>query len=371
MRYLLISLAIALTLFAKGQNLVPNYSFEVLENLPVKENPKNTFQYEPTSGFKPFQINLKSWFAGSKTTPDLRITNEKLLAVCRRRHTECDEPRTGDIMVGLITSMQNTYTDSYREYIQVKLAKTLHPGVKTYVEMWVIKERQAKLVSNNIGIHFSQKKIFEETEEVVNRVPQFNHEEMINKDGAQWVKIGGSFVPEIPLIYMTIGNFFDNDHTQVEKYEHYAASPYTPPYAYYLIDDIRVWQEGQEPEPVFDTINIKVDEAIILENIVFKFDRAELEASSKEELEKLYSFLQDNPVINIAIHGHTDNKGNEEYNLKLSEARSQAVVNYLIDRGISSDRMTYQGFGEQKPVVSNETEEGRAQNRRVEFMVIK
>ena len=77
-----------------------------------------------------------------------------------------------------------------------------------------------------------------------------------------------------------------------------------------------------------------------------------------------------NPALRIEIEGHTDNQGTDEYNLELSMKRAQAVYNYLLEHGISADRLTYKGYGESKPVSPNDTEEGRALNRRTEIRIM-
>ena len=87
-------------------------------------------------------------------------------------------------------------------------------------------------------------------------------------------------------------------------------------------------------------------------------------------VDEFYKFLVENPTLKISIQGHTDNIGSDEDNLLLSENRSGAVYNHLIQRGISIDRLDYKGFGESKPVESNETEDGRARNRRTEFVIV-
>jgi len=376
MRYVLfLSLLVPLSAFSQSRNYVPNYSFEEVYNLPIRPNPKNTFEYEPKSGYKPFQYNLKAWEAGSESTPDLRISNRASYSECQKRYGNCDRARTGNYAVGIITSMTNTYTDSYREYIQVKLGKTLKPGLRTYVELWVVKERQAKLVSNNIGVYFSAGKWHENTEEVVKKTPQINCDTLLNAEKQEWVKIEGSFISEAPLRYMTIGNFFDNENTKAERCQYYSASPYVPPYAYYLIDDIKVWQDEPEGEEVeekstFDISGIEKNRAVRLNNIIFEFDSAILKDSSYTELNLLLSFLKAHPTVKIAIQGHTDNYGATPYNLKLSESRAKAVYDFLLEKGVAAERLSYAGFGESQPVLSNETDEGRSQNRRVEFLIL-
>ncbi len=116
--------------------------------------------------------------------------------------------------------------------------------------------------------------------------------------------------------------------------------------------------------------NVAVGSKIILKNIFFDFDKATLRPESTNELERLIKFLNDVPSLKIEIAGHTDSKGSDDYNLKLSQSRSETVVKYLIDHGISKDRLTPKGYGETKPIDTNETDEGRQMNRRTEFEIL-
>jgi outer membrane protein OmpA-like peptidoglycan-associated protein len=115
---------------------------------------------------------------------------------------------------------------------------------------------------------------------------------------------------------------------------------------------------------------IKVGETVELQNIFFEFDKYRLLPESKVELDKLAGMLKRNPEMKIRLQGHTDNQGTEEYNMELSENRAKSVYDYLVENGISKGRLSYKGFGESKPVATNETEEGRAKNRRTEFVVV-
>lgn len=115
---------------------------------------------------------------------------------------------------------------------------------------------------------------------------------------------------------------------------------------------------------------IKTGEKVVLRNIFFAFDSSELENESFIELNKLLQFLRENPVLKVRINGHTDNIGTHEYNIKLSEQRSKAVVNYLLGKGIQPAQISFRGFGNTLPVESNDTPEGRAKNRRTEFEIL-
>ncbi len=109
---------------------------------------------------------------------------------------------------------------------------------------------------------------------------------------------------------------------------------------------------------------------VILRNVFFDTDKSELKSTSEAELEKLVDFLTKNPSLRIELGGHTDDQGDEVYNQKLSENRAKAVVQYLIEKGIDAGRLTAVGYGESRPNESNETEAGRAANRRTEFKVL-
>lgn len=116
---------------------------------------------------------------------------------------------------------------------------------------------------------------------------------------------------------------------------------------------------------------IEVGMTVRLKNIYFDFDKTTLKKESFVELNKVVDFLKRNNTVEIEIGGHTDDKGSDDYNASLSQGRSQAVVDYLISQGIEDFRLTAHGYGESKPIDSNASEEGRANNRRVEFTIVK
>ena len=109
---------------------------------------------------------------------------------------------------------------------------------------------------------------------------------------------------------------------------------------------------------------------VVLKNIFFETGSAKLLSTSINELKRLEQLLIDNPQMNIQINGHTDNVGSATSNQKLSEGRAKAVYDYLIEAGIPNSRLKFVGFGQSQPIASNETPEGRQQNRRTEFQII-
>lgn len=116
---------------------------------------------------------------------------------------------------------------------------------------------------------------------------------------------------------------------------------------------------------------IEIGEVVRLNNVFFDFDKYDLKSESFPELDRVVKLLNDYPNIEIELSGHTDNIGSDEYNLKLSENRANAVAEYLYSKGIAKNRVIAIGFGKTKPVDTNDTEEGRQKNRRVEFKILK
>jgi outer membrane protein OmpA-like peptidoglycan-associated protein len=115
---------------------------------------------------------------------------------------------------------------------------------------------------------------------------------------------------------------------------------------------------------------IEKDASIVLKNLFFETNKFNLKTESQAELDKLVQLLNDNPTLKIEISGHTDSIGKAPDNLKLSQSRAKAVVDYLVSKKIAAARLTSKGFGSTKPVANNKTEEGRALNRRTEMKVL-
>jgi outer membrane protein OmpA-like peptidoglycan-associated protein len=122
---------------------------------------------------------------------------------------------------------------------------------------------------------------------------------------------------------------------------------------------------GAEVERVGEGIKITLPESMVN----FGFDSSNLSAVAKANLDKLATVLINNPDTNINIYGFTDSKGADEYNQKLSERRAEAVKTYLSQKGVSNNSMLSMGMGEADPIDTNDTDAGRAKNRRVEFAI--
>jgi len=115
---------------------------------------------------------------------------------------------------------------------------------------------------------------------------------------------------------------------------------------------------------------IEVGESYRINDIHFEYGKYDLSDESKRIIDEFFEFLSDHPHMKVSINGHTDNVSGAEFNQTLSENRAKAVYDYLVSKGVDSSRLTYKGYGLTKPLASNDTEEGRAKNRRTEFVII-
>jgi outer membrane protein OmpA-like peptidoglycan-associated protein len=128
-----------------------------------------------------------------------------------------------------------------------------------------------------------------------------------------------------------------------------------------LLDSVR-WNIPLTP--------IEKGSELILRNISFEKNSYLIGSDSFTELEQLTQLMKENTTIKIEIAGHTDNEGKKADNLLLSQKRAKAVVEYLIGKGISAERLTFGGYGDTKPIATNDTEQGKSLNRRTEINVV-
>jgi OOP family OmpA-OmpF porin len=117
-------------------------------------------------------------------------------------------------------------------------------------------------------------------------------------------------------------------------------------------------------------VEVQQDQIVIREKIQFETDQAVIKPESFDLMNEIVGVVNGNPQIKrLSIEGHTDNVGSDKHNQKLSDKRAAAVRNYLVEHGVTPDRLVSKGWGESKPLADNDTEAGREQNRRVEFII--
>ena len=341
-------------------NIVPNPSFE-------------SYAAPPIGWFytgRHFTNVVKYWSAATAASPDIFGPRVRVPLHWQEKDFGKQSPQSGNSMVGITVYGCEEGKPHCREYLQIQLHEPLVVGQNYYAEFWT-SHLPKSLQINNLGMYFSSSRIERHTDEVLHFSPQVNTEEIIIACDMKWVKISGHFVAEAEADYLIIGNFFPDGETQMDSTcaEHLK-------FAYYYIDDVLVKKEEPIlPVPVKEDDLSKVEltegKVITLRNIFFETDKAALLPRSYTELNKLLKLMEDNPNMIIQINGHTDIRGDHEYNIDLSRRRAQAVVEFLTANGIKRERSTFQGFGSTQPIATNKTDEGRQLNRRVEFVIIR
>lgn len=361
-------------------NLVKNPGFEQYTKL----------QCAWTQDVSKFNENLLEWTSPTETTPDLisTATDPDCPSNPKRRSNNRQLPHSGEVMVGMKTYGKGNTPTHWHEYVQVELAEPLVKGEKYVGEFWVLRSETARKASNNFGMYFSDT-LFDTRDRLpLYLTPQVNESKLIKK--RMWHRVKGVFIAPSNAQYLLIGNFYGDKYTEFERVEGGKKGG-----AYYYFDDVNVRiaptgaklspapMESRKPKPkqkvevvastkdhaILD-VEPEVGITVVLDNIFFEIDKATLLPESKKELEELVDLLTDYPHMRIEINGHTDNTGSDAHNQQLSEARAKAVVHYLLEEKVEKDRLSYAGHGENQPVATNDTPEGRQLNRRVEFKML-
>ena len=133
---------------------------------------------------------------------------------------------------------------------------------------------------------------------------------------------------------------------------------------------LKICVDGKEFFDEFSYNNTPPVGSLVLLNVLFDHDKSTLKKESKKAVKMLADYMKNNPELNIELHGHTDNTGNPDYNLKLSDKRAETVKNELVSLGIEDKKISFIGHGDTKPIADNNTNDGRANNRRTEFKIV-
>lgn len=332
-----------------GINLVPNPSFEELK--PRKKG-------EHLEPFMAFRKRMLKWKSPTETTPDL---------VEYIYSDNYETAHSGDYMVGILTHNPNSKkSDTWREYVQVRLDLELEVDKEYLVEFWVMRHPQSTIASNNIGALFSRVPFSTYDEQPITHLDlAVNEEAIINPGQSKWQKISAVFRAKGDERFMLIGNFFDNENTQFRDVKNTAEPAWHNPY--YLLDDVSV---RPLVEPTIANLDVKKGDVIKLDKIYFESNKWNILFDSYKQLDELVTLLNKYPRMKIAINGHTDSKGSDQYNLTISDNRCRSVYDYLVSQSIDQHRLEYKGYGEMYPVDTNDTEAGRQNNRRVEFVIL-
>ena len=342
-----------------SSNIVPNPGFERMSQVP------DGWTYSGSD----FGKYVKYWFSATTASPDIYGPDVYIPVDWREKGFGAQKAHKGKSMAGVTVYGCTNGKPHCREYVEIQLAEPLVIGQAYYLEYWVT-HLDKSLQINNLGAYFSISEIKRTTDEILIREAQVNTEEIIEAPDGKWVKVSGQFIAKYEAEHILIGNFSEDINT---KFQAPRDDCYN--YAYYYVDDVLL-----KKIPPFLPVPVKPDDltlqkfetgkSFLLKSIYFEFDRDELMPRSYVELKKLLLIMRKNPKLKIEIIGHTDSLGADDYNLDLSKRRAESVIKYLTDNKISRSRLQSKGEGERKPIATNETDVGRSQNRRVEFLVI-
>lgn len=369
------ALALLFSLSCFSQNLVLNPSFEETERCA-----------EIIGGFNK---NAKFWSTPTLGTTDLFNGCSNASVGMPNNFNGSQSAKSGNNYAGLYMLSEN----NYREYIQGTLASPLEKGVKYTISFYLSLAEKSDFAIKNLG--------FLLTEEILNttiskeisahklhklNIVNYSFYSFENrkfyKNNSDWTLVAMDFEAKGNEQFVTIGNFQNNRKTK----KRLVAGKSEYDMAYYYLDMVSIKPSSSLDKVAMPTTppRLKEDEKVekptakifdlnktyIFENVIFNFNSTELSKLAQAEIEAVYAFLKQNPSARIFIAGHTDNVGTPDYNQKLSQNRAFAVLDYFKTLGLSNNKISAKGYGATQPLKSNETEEGRAQNRRVAFKII-
>ena len=347
--------------FAEAQNLVPNGSFEEYLVCPgsYSENP---------SAFR-----VRYWRPISSGSPDYFNTCSEGEAAVPYNWAGVSDAFDGYGYAGIYTWMD--LSKDYREYLHCKLTEPLIKDSLYHVEFRYKLSSYSKYSIDRIGLLLSDslKRLPDDALLRVSPTFAFVKDSALTPETGAWELAVAEYKAKGNEQYLTIGNFSDNQST---RHYHIQFRPESQPMlvssAYYYVDDVKVIPNfstplESNPLPVFTDGEPKINTVYVLRNIQFEFNSYALMPVSYVELDKVVAYLQGHPEISVRLSGHTDHVGKDEYNRKLSAERAERVAAYLIARGIAQKKITTFGFGESKPLVTGDLDEGQEINRRVEI----
>ena len=333
-----------------GQNLVPNASFENFIACPVKPGNAAGDLYDwsmPTLGSTDFfhscssSMGIPENFNGSQLTQD------------------------GLGYVGFYAYAPN----DYREYLQVKLIRPLIKDSTYTLSYFVSLSERSDYAVAGIDVLFTSELLTVKTKKPLTKknwlslgLDQYNFLEDTRshfyEDTESWMQVSTTFKAKGSERHLILGNFKSNKQTRV-----HTTGVSSNKGAYYYLDALSL-----SPNFTYEhSEEFALDTLLVLPAVLFDFDTARLTRKGVAEIQKIADFMHADSRLGIEIRGHTDSMGSELYNDVLSVERCLTVAEFLIEKGIAKDRISWQGFGASVPVADNLTAQGRQQNRRVEF----
>ncbi len=355
----------------KAQNLIPDSSFETNKFIPLNFS----------------QINASySWSKPSVGTSDLfckcgKKQRKYSLVSIPSNPMGNQLPHSGSCYAGLFAFSHGMY----REYLQTPLNRSLEKNKSYQFKMYFSLADYSRATVDQIGVCFLTHKADYKSSDVIDNLNPIylKIENEVRKDTVSWHSLTITYKANGGEAYLIIGSFEINEiqgtKVKAPKEVKSRINQVSERDVYFFIDDVSLIEtmDGSLNSNIDTIVKAKADTAVvfslntplILKNILFETNKAKLSQFAFTELDRLLEYLKSNEQVCVEILGHTDINGNESQNLVLSKNRARAVSDYFITKNIDKKRISYNGFGSAKPIATNNTEEGRQQNRRVEFIL--
>lgn len=346
-----------------GQNLVYNPSFELYTTCPQQ--------------LGTFHSDVLHWSAPSGGSTDYFNACSQAMGT-PENFNGAQLPRFGKGYAGIYLFAP----DDYREYLQATLITNLVRGERYRISFYVSLAERSDFAISDFGICLADKPIRSTIKKALTKMQLFRNTDhkftfldikngKYLKDAREWYKVEGEFVARGGERYLLLGNFKNNRRTRKHHLKKRAKQG-----AYYYIDMVEISPANSVADPALAMAVgqsgrgeiYRLDTTHVFRDVLFVFDEHDLSGVARKELDKVYDFLKADPKLHIEINGHTDDVGDSRYNHRLSKRRCQAVVKYLKGLGLEPTRIQWRAHGSQVPVAENTTEDGRARNRRVEFV---
>lgn len=333
-------------------NLVKNSGFEEYRSCPTR--------------LGSFDKDVRYWNCPTLGSTDYFSACSEVMTV-PRNYNGSQEPRNGRAYAGMYLLAPK----NYREYIQVGLRKRLVRDSVYHLKLSISLAETSDAAVGQLGFLFTDTELRLPIKTVLHRglldsikplkkslsqvvVPEFR------EGSTDWQEVEFHYRARGFERFLTIGNFLSDSLTTI-----YPNPQGWKPGSYYYIDRFTLFEvKSGQAQP-----NYRLDTTYIFEDILFDFDRHELDSSGLKDVENMYYYLRERPGHHIYISGHTDNLGSDQYNLRLSALRSERIARELVRLGIPKERVHVRSFGSECPVASNGSDQGRQLNRRAEFVL--
>ncbi len=343
-----------------AQNLVPNSGFE--------DYPKCPGSFSRTKS----EFRMNGWYSPNEGTPDSYNTCASGEGGVPYNWAGVSEAYEGKGYIGIYLWLGRR---EFREYIQSALSAPLIRDTTYVISFRYRLSSYSIFVCDRIGLHLSDSALAVRNDAAWNIRPTLSVEadSILTLSTGLWETAEMLYRAKGGERFVTIGNFYDDEHTRTYRIKHRLdQQEMLSDAAYYYIDDVVVRMKYDPAIPIlpiaaFRPYELRLDERYILDNILFDFNSYRLLSRSFDQLDELVRVMQRNRDTHVEVSGHTDDVGSDNYNQRLSMRRAESVAAYLISRGISRGRIITRGFGKTMPLVEGETDEIREANRRVEI----